>query len=138
MLVLAGHPVLAQTRESEGLDWRYRPEAHQAAVWDIPPEAAAEAEPEWDTPAPVILPQPEFPEAEDSGPIRGWQWKRPSIGTGGEVASYQEERTAVRIAETRQQEQQAEALEPAPGVDALPGPLGDFNYRIDFGVEYRF
>ncbi|MDX1634774.1 MAG: hypothetical protein R3280_09070, partial [Marinobacter sp.] len=124
---------------AEGLDWRYRPEAHEVAVWDAPAENAPPSAPEHcEEPAPVVLPQPEFPDRPDTGPVRGWSFKEPSLGTGGRVASYEEDRAAVQIAETRQQEQMAESVEPAPGIDELPGPLGDFNYRVDFGVEYRF
>lgn len=109
------------------------------AIWDAPneSEAAPPAE-DSEAPAPVILPQPEFLDQTDSGPIRGWQWKEPSLGTGGNVATYEEDRTAVQIAESRQQDQMAEQAAPAPGLDNLPGPLGDLNYRVDFGVEYRF
>lgn len=138
-LSLIGQPVLAERTAVGGLDWRYEPDAHQVAIWDLPPETESPLpENDAEDAAPVILPQPEFLDQTDTGPVRGWQWKEPSLGTGGQVAAYEEERTAVQIAESRQMDQMAERAEPTPGIDSLPGPLGDFNYRVDFGVEYRF
>ncbi len=138
-LVLLNAAAVAQTPASSGLDWRYLPQAHEVAIWDAPGETDTLAEAsDTEEPAPVILPQPEFIDEPETGPIRGWQWKEPSLSTGGQVAAYEEERTAVQIAESRQEEQMAQQAEPPPGIDNLPGPLQDFTYRVDFGVEYRF
>lgn len=132
-------PAFAELSSDRALDWRYQPEAHQVAIWDAPAVADSPAPADVTAePAPVILPQPVFLDQMETGPVRGWHWKEPSLGTGGQVATYEEDRTAVQIAESRQMDQMAQRADPAPVLDNLPGPLGDFNYRVDFGVEYRF
>lgn len=94
-------------------------------------------EEDWE-PAPVVLPQPEWPEAEQTGAERGWRWKEPSVGPAQLTRSYDESRTAVQLAEDRQTEALAESAAPAPGLEDLPEEFQGLDFRVELGVEYRF
>lgn len=116
-------------------DWSYHPGSRSR------PDADAAMAPVTSTtsscePSPVVLPTARWPESGDADP-RGWHLKQPSICTG-RVEAYTDSRTAVRLAEQRQDSALAGSAAPLPGFDELPGALQGLNYRIDFGIEYRF
>lgn len=116
------------------LDWRY--DAHRNSTMvrqtpDQPPVRGCEQ-----PPSPVVLPKAEWPErTRASG--RGWQFKDPAFGTG-RVESYQDSRTAVQLAQGQQDANLAGSAAPPPGLENLPDAIQGLNYRIDFGIEYRF
>lgn len=98
------------------------------------PSTATPLTPE--TPSPVVLPPAHWPESTEADD-GGWQFKQPTIGTG-RAEAYTDSRTAVRLAEQQQDSALATSTEPPPGFDNLPGVLQGLNYRINFGLEYRF
>ncbi|WP_148864460.1 hypothetical protein [Marinobacter fonticola] len=120
-----------------GLDWRYDPQRDATLVRPTP--AIAECSVQGDEINPVVLPQPQWPEAytaEDSE--RGWQVADPQLSTGRPEA-YKDNREAVRIAQSNQdQAALARSGGPLGDVDQLPDALNGINYRLDFGIQYRF
>lgn len=115
-------------------DWTYHPEVH-GRPGPEPAPVTAPPQPSW-APSPVVMPPARWPEAGEDDP-RGWHVKQPSIGTG-RAEAYTDSRTAVRLAEQQQDSALASSTTPLPGFDELPGVLQGLNYRIDFGVEFRF
>ncbi|MEX0604603.1 MAG: hypothetical protein WD623_06710 [Marinobacter sp.] len=87
-------------------------------------------------PSPVVLPEAAWPQTTGAS-NRGWQFMDPAFGTG-RVESYQDSRTAVQLAQGQQDASLASSAAPPPGLDNLPDALQGLNYRIDFGIEYRF
>lgn len=87
--------------------------------------------------SPLVLPQPTWPEPANAASGRGLQFLDPSIGTG-RVQTYEDSRTAVQVAEDQQDSELAGSAATPAGLENLPDALQGLNYRIDFGVEYRF
>lgn len=134
-LILLLYLPIANAAAGATLDWSYHSNLRQPDVESTPAQAGSSPPPSF-TPSPVVLPPANWPEHGDTDP-RGWHLKQPSIGTG-RVEAYTDSRTAVRLAEQRQDSALASSGTPLPGFDELPGALQGLNYRIDFGVEYRF
>ncbi len=61
----------------------------------------------------------------------------PAISTG-RVETYEDSRTAVQLAEGQQDAHLVGTAASPPGFGSLPDALQHLNYRIDFGIEYRF
>lgn len=116
------------------VDWRYDPLLDSTMVRQTRDQSAIRGFEQ--PPSPLVLPQPEWPEKTRAS-VRGWQFMDPSFGTG-RVESYQDSRTAVLQAQGQQDASLASSAAPPPGLDNLPDALQGLNYRIDFGIEYRF
>ena len=87
---------------------------------------------------PVVLPQPEWPEAYTKEIDKGWQWTDPQFGTG-RADAYQPRREATRIAEAHQYESdRSHGQRPLSDLGDLPDALSGLDYRVEFGIEYRF
>lgn len=116
------------------MDWRYDARRDSPMVWetaDQPPVHRCEL-----PPSPVVLPKAEWSEKARVS-ARGWQFMDPAFGTG-RVESYQDSRTAVQLAQGQQDASLASSAAPPPGLENLPDAIQGLNYRIDFGIEYRF
>ena len=116
------------------MDWRYDPRRDSLMVrqtTDQPPVRHCEQ-----LPSPVVLPNAEWPEKARASE-RGWQLMDPTFGTG-RAESYEDSRTAVQLAQGQQDASLASSAAPPPGLENLPDALQGLNYRIDFGIEYRF
>lgn len=119
------------------LDWRFDP-IRDATTAAAPATTEAVPTTPYSIPSPVVLPPASWPEEpQDTSNDTGWQWLEPSIGTGSRIQNLDETRSAVQIAESEQEA----ALS---GQAILPSSLGNLpdalnqNYRVDFGIEYRF
>lgn len=131
LLVCALFPMQA---EGSALDWSYHP-VRTRYEGSLPlPSTSAPVTPE--PPSPVVLPTARWPDSHDTD-NGGWQFRQPTIGTG-RAEAYTDSRTAVRLAEQQQDSALAATTAPPPGFEDLPGVLQGLNYRIDFGIEYRF
>lgn len=119
-----------------GLDWRYDPQRDSTMVNPTPPES--ECARIADDVNPVVLPQPEWPEEYLEDVERGWQWTDPQFGTG-RADAYQPNREATRIAEAQQYESdRSNGARPLSDLGELPDALSGLDYRVEFGIEYRF
>ncbi len=116
------------------VDWRYDTHRDSTMVLQTPDQQPVRGCEQ--PPPPVVLPKAEWPE-KTRAPNRGWQFMDPAFGTG-RVESYQDSRTAVQLAQGQQDANLASSAAPPPGLDNLPDALQGLNYRIDFGIEYRF
>lgn len=119
-----------------GLDWRYDPAHDSNMVRDTPPLTACIVS--GDDINPVVLPQPEWPKEYLDDSDNGWQWADPQFGTGRSDA-YQPDREATRIAEAQQYEStMAHTANPLSDLGDLPEALSGLDYRVEFGIRYRF
>lgn len=86
----------------------------------------------------MVLPQAEWPEDYLEEPDRGWQLTDPQFGTG-RADAYQPEREATRIAEAQQYKtDRSHSQRPLSDLGDLPDALSGLDYRVEFGIEYRF
>ncbi len=135
LAILLVHAMVAQAA-GRALDWSYHPDV----LWrsGAGPATAQVRSPLTSscTPSPVVLPPARWTDSGDSDP-RGWHLKQPNVGTG-RIEAFTDSRTAVRLAEQQQDSALTSSRAPLPGSEDLPGVLRGLNYRIDFGVEYRF
>lgn len=87
---------------------------------------------------PVVLPEPEWPENYMAEFDKGWEFADPRFGTGRSEA-YQSDREATRIAEAGQDEAaMTHAHNPLSDLGDLPDALSGLDYRVEFGIKYRF
>lgn len=116
------------------VDWLYDADRDSTMVRQTPDQQPAREREQ--PPSPVLLPKAEWPEkTRASG--RGWQFMDPAFGTG-RAQSFQDSRTAVQLAQGQQDASLASSAAAPPGLENLPDELQGLNYRIDFGIEYRF
>ncbi|WP_152205469.1 hypothetical protein [Marinobacter changyiensis] len=123
-----------QAATAAAMEWRYEPRRDSTMVRQTPEQPPVrECE---QPPSPVVLPKAEWPEDARTS-AHGWQFMDPAVGTG-RAESYQDSRTAVKLAQGQQDASLASSAAPPPGLENLPDALQGLNYRIDFGIEYRF
>jgi hypothetical protein len=82
-----------------------------------------------------VLPQPEWPEQKKNN--RGWHFINPSVGVAG-IEDKDESRTAVQMAQSRQNDLLSQNASSVPGQDELPGPLSNIGLQFSAGVQYIF
>lgn len=116
------------------VNWRYDADRDSTMVRQTPDQQPVRGYEQ--PPSPVVLPKAGWPEKIRAS-ARGWQFMDPAFGTG-RVESYQDSRTAVQLAQGQQDGNLASSAAPPPGLENLPDELQGLNYRVDFGIEYRF
>lgn len=123
-----------QAATAAAMEWRYDDPRGSTMVRQTlvrPPVRGCEQ-----PPSPVVLPKAEWPEKARTS-AHGWQFMDPAVGAG-RAEGFQDSRTAVQLAQGQQDANLASSAAPPPGLENLPDALQGLNYRIDFGIEYRF